>query len=203
MKKFFLFLSFTCLITGLTSFGQEPDFVIDKNADYTAQAENGTLVIARDVYSMKTALKRSIQLINPKTQQVIGEAFITLQGTDPGQNIYDALKETPEKFSGVLVIEADGKVLYRKEILNGISDAGGVVGERMAGNLAGGPGPVYNPNLMCSLGNIHNCVSYRIEEMSWWRFALCLVRAPACYAGQWAFCTYDVCVNHMQYTNPN
>ena len=203
MKKYFVFLVFFSFITCLKAFSQDGDFVIARNPDLTIKAEDGTLVIIRDVYSMKADLKRNVQLVNPKTNGMIGEAFIRLQAVDPDENMYDILKETPGKFSGTLSIESDGVVIYSKQIVNGVAEPAQVVAGRAAGELTGGPGPVYNPNLRCTIGNIHDCVAYKIEGMNWLQFGLCLLSAPACYGRQWAVCTIDVCINHMQYTNPN
>lgn len=203
MKKYFLFLVFFCSISGLKSYSQESDFVIARNPDVTIQADDGTLIVASDVYSRKSALKRNIRLIHPKTNELIGEAFIMLESSDPDGNLYETIRENLGKFSGTLTIESGEVVIYRKQIVNGVADPAQVIAGRAAGELAGGPGPVYNPNLRCTLGNIHDCVSYRVEGLNWFQFALCLVSAPACYGRHWAFCSFDVCINHMQYTNPN
>lgn len=193
MKKYFLFLVFFSLITSLKSFSQEGDFVIAKNPDVTLTADDGTLIVAKDIYSSKAALKRSIQLFNPKTNQLTGEAFIRLEAAEGVDDMYHLIKENPDKFTGTLVIESGGVVIFRKEIVNGVAEPAVFVAERTTGQ-SGGP---------CTLGNIHNCVSHRIEGMSWWRFGLCLIRAPVCYAQQWAYCIIDVCINHVQYRNPN
>lgn len=192
MKKYFVSLVFFSFITCLQCFSQEADFVIARNADLTIQAENGTLVTVRDVYSMKSALKRNVQLVNPKTKELIGEAFIRLEGADPDENMYDILKDNPSKFSGTLTIEADGIIVYQKQIVSGVAEPATVTAGRTTGELAGGP---------CTFRNIHNCVSHIIEGMSWWRYGLCLLSAPACYARQWAFCTFDVCINNTHYPN--
>jgi hypothetical protein len=202
MKKYFIILFFP-IITGLKSYSQDAEFVIAKNADVSITADDGTQIVAKDVYSMQGDLKRTVQLFNPKTNQLIGEASIRLQAAPGVDNMYELIEQNPEKFSGTLTIECEGKIVYQKQISNGVaSTTDASTTGRAAGELGGGPGPVYNPNLRCTLGNIHDCVAYRIDDMNWWQFGLCLIRAPACYAQQWAYCTVSVCINHMQYTNP-
>lgn len=39
--------------------------------------------------------------------------------------------------------------------------------------------------------------------MNWIDYALCAASAPACYGGLWASCSWEVCHNHMKYTDPN
>jgi hypothetical protein len=202
MKKCFFYLLLSCCISFI-GIAQGPDFVIPRNEDVTIEAEDGTLIIARDVYSQKSKLKRTVQLINPKTNTLIGEASIRLEASNPEENMYEVLQHSPEKFSGVLIIESEGQVLYTNNIVDGKSLGGETEAGRMAGSLGGGPGPVYNPNVPCNFTTIHDCVAWFIEGMSWFKYALCLLHAPACYARQWGNCTWQVCVNHYQYTNPN
>ena len=49
MKKYFFYLLLSCCIS-LTGFTQDPDFVIPKNEEVTLEAEDGTLIVARDIY---------------------------------------------------------------------------------------------------------------------------------------------------------
>lgn len=197
MKKYFLYVFSFCCFSSMKAISQEADFVIPQNEVVKLKAEDGTTIVATDIYSMKSKLKRSVRLFNPKTNELIGETIIRLESADPEQNMYEQLEKDPDAFTGVLIIEADGITIYKREI-----QKGEVVGGENYGRQ-GGPGPVYNPNLSCSVGNIHDCVAYRVEGMNWLQFGLCLLRAPVCYAEQWAYCTYSVCWNHMQYTNPN
>ena len=54
----------------------------------------------------------------------------------------------------------------------------------------------------CSVESVHDCVSYKIEDMNLVEYGLCLASAPSCYAGVWAVCAYDVCVKGKTYINP-
>lgn len=175
--------------------------MIPKNDDVTIRAEDGTLITGQDVYSLSSKLKRKVTLTDPKSGRVIGEVFIRLESVDEDRYMYDVLEKDPENFSGLLVIESAEGIIYQRTIVNGkvVDPSSG----RTALSLGGGPGPVYNAGVPCNLTTIHNCVSYRVENLNWLQMGLCLLRAPVCYLEHWAFCTYDVCVNHMQYTNPN
>jgi hypothetical protein len=88
-----------------------------------------------------------------------------------------------------------GLLVLKKHIVNGAWGKTEIIASRL-------PGPIYNPNLACNAITIHDCVSYEIEDMNWIEYGACLVSAPACYATLWASCTWEVCHNHMQYTNP-
>ena len=45
-------------------------------------------------------------------------------------------------------------------------------------------------------------MDYKIEEMNIVDLAGCFATAPGCYALTWASCTYDVCHEKIEYTNP-
>ncbi|MGZ5135954.1 MAG: hypothetical protein ACXWCG_12425 [Flavitalea sp.] len=198
MKKYFFYLLLSCCIS-LTGLAQDPDFVIPKNEDVTLEAEDGTLIVARDIYSQKSKLKRSVQLFNPKTNTLIGEAFIRLEGSNPDENMYDILQNESERFSGVLIIESEGKIIYSNQIVDGKALGGQTEDGVPVANLSGRSSP--GSGLPCNFHTIHNCVSHVIEGMNWFQFGLCLLRAPACYAQQWVYCSWQVCVNHIQYPN--
>ena len=183
------------------AFCQEAEFVIPKNEDVTIEGKDGIVITASDVYSMNTKLKRKITIYDSKTKTTIGEVFIKLESSKSNDNLYTILQNDPDSFSGSVSFEVDEQVVYEKNIVNGTT----VKVEQVASKQAfqGGPGPVYNPNLRCTIRTIHDCVAYNIEGMGWIQLLVCLMSAPSCYARQWAFCTWDVCRNHMQYTNPN
>jgi hypothetical protein len=203
MKKNLIYFFTSCLLYSTTAICQDADFVIPQNPDQTITADDGTRITSHDVYSMTGKLKRKVTLVNPRSNSVIGEIFIRLESANPDVNMYDQLDKAPEKFSGSLTIETAEGVIYKKYIIDGETVDEGSVSGKATGGLGGGPGPFYNPGLSCSFSNIHDCVAYKIEGMNWVNYALCLVRAPLCYLQQWAVCTYEVCVRHMQYTNPN
>lgn len=203
MKKktlFALTLAFS-LFSFQEAFCQNAKFVIPQNEDLTIDGMDGIKITASDVYSMKSKLKRKVTIFDTKTNTMIGEAFIKLESSNSSDNIYTIVKNDPANFSGSLSIEIDEQVVYVKNVVNGIA----VEEDQFASKQAfqGGPGPVYNPNVPCTLRAIHDCVAYNIERMNWFQLAVCLISAPACYGKQWATCGWEVCNNHMQYINPN
>ena len=183
------------------AFCQEAEFVIPKNEDVTIEGKDGIIITASDVYSMTSKLKRKITIYDTKTKTMIGEAFIKFESSNSSDNIYTMLQNDPAGFSGFISIEFEDQVVYVKNIINGNP----VKGDQFASKQAfqQGPGPVYNPNLRCTLRNIHDCVAYNIEKLNWFQLGICLASAPACYGKHWATCGWEVCHNHMQYTNPN
>lgn len=94
-----------------------------------------------------------------------------------------------------MTIETEGQVILKRKVKNGIFQKSELIAFRV-------PGPTYNPNVACTVGTVHDCVSWKIEDMNWIEYGACLVSAPACYATLWASCTWEVCHNHMQYINP-
>ena len=183
------------------AFCQDAEFVIPKNEEVTIEGKDGIIITASDVYSMNSKLKRKITIYDSKTKTMIGEAFIKVESSKSSDNIYYILQNDPAGFSGFISIEVDDQVAYVQNIVNGNPVKGDQVASKQS--FQGGPGPVYNPNLRCTFRNIHDCVAYNIEKLNWFQFGVCLVSAPACYAKHWADCGWEVCHNHMQYTNPN
>lgn len=202
MKKVLFTLMLALSLFGYQhAFSQDAEFVIPKNEDVTLEGKDGIIITASDVYSMTSKLKRKITIYDTKTKTMIGEVFIKLESSKSNDNIYTILQNDPGSFSGSLSFEMEDQVVYEKSIVNGNTVKLDQVASRQA--FQGGPGPVYNPNLPCTIRTIHDCVAYNIEGMGWLRFLSCLASAPACYGRQWLFCSWDVCRNHMQYTNPN
>ena len=101
----------------------------------------------------------------------------------------------PYSVNGLLTIETEGQVIMNKRVINGVWQKNEIVAYKV-------PAPTYNANVACTGTTVHNCVSWEIEDMNWIEYGACLISAPACYATLWASCAWEVCHNHIQYTNP-
>ncbi len=167
---------------------------IAENAPVTIPGKNGILVTASDVYSLQSKFRRKIQIEDTKTNTKLPPVFMTFESYDT-ENIYKKFKTDPSSISGIFLVETGGQIIYREEIINGKAQKG----ERISYKVRD---PFYNPKVQCTVATIHNCVSWEIEDMNWIEYGACLVGAPACYATLWASCTWEVCHNRMQYTNP-
>jgi hypothetical protein len=165
-----------------------------KNEPITIQGKNGITVTASDVYSKFSEFKRKIEISNPSGKGKFSEIFLSFK-SDHNKNVYDEFKEDRNSVSGLFEIETGGQVIYKKRIINGKIKKGESIGYKV-------PGPVYDPNVACTVSTVHNCVSWEIEDMNWIEYGACLISAPGCYATLWASCTWEVCHNHMRYTNP-
>ncbi len=189
MKKLFL-IALLSSMTFITSFAQnDSNFVIPKNDDLTSYTNDGFKITASDVYSKLSEFKRKIEIFD-NNNNPFGVAYIKLVSANSDENIYDKIKNDPNNFSGTLTIEVDDLIVYSNTITNGIA----------ASNRT--PEPFYNGSLSCTISTVHDCVSYSIDEMNWVEYTVCLAAAPGCYIEQWLSCQWEVCHNHMQYTNP-
>lgn len=180
----------------MTGFSQtDTNFVISRNEDYSETNADGIRITVLDVYSRAWELRRRVVIFDSINNVDIGEANIKLVSTPSFGygNIYDKVNYDSTHFSGILTIEIGDAVAYTLTIENGVA-------QRQTGEL---PGPVYNAGLTCTFGHVHDCVAYNIEGMSWVRYTICLFFAPHCYILEWLDCQWQVCHNHMQYTNPN
>jgi hypothetical protein len=170
------------------------DFVIPKNQAYTFTKDNGVKVTVSDIFSRVSSFKRKVN-VNPGISKGKIEPIYISFISNSSENIYSQMKSHPNSVNGVLILETGGLLVLKKHIVNGAWGKTEIIASRL-------PGPIYNPNLACNAITIHDCVSYEIEDMNWIEYGACLVSAPACYATLWASCTWEVCHNHMQYTNP-
>jgi len=168
---------------------EDSNFVITRNEDITDSAYNGYKITVSDVYSRLSKLKRKVEIFNTNNES-IGVAYIKLESSNDQENMYDKIHTDSSHFSGILTIEVDSQTIYSITITNG------EVANRQVP-------PVYNAGLSCTWGHVHDCVAYEIEGMNWVHYAFCLMSAPACYLEQWSSCLWEVCHQHMQYTNPN
>lgn len=197
MRKFSIFLiMFTCLtmVACKKEKAKVEDEYIPKNETVIIQGKNGIIVTASDVYSKMSKFKRRIQIEYPEGNAKLPEIFISFE-SDDNDNIYKKFGESPNSISGFFLIETGGQVIYKKRIINGESQKGENIKYKV-------PGPVYDPNVACTVSTVHNCVSWEIEDMNWIEYGACLISAPGCYATLWASCTWEVCHNHIRYTNP-
>ena len=166
---------------------------IPENAPLTIQGQDGISVTASDVYSKKSSFRREIIVNNANTESQVLKAYVTFI-SDNSENIYSQLKSKRNEVSGTFTIETEGQVIYKKRIINGIEQKG----EKVALNLASKALPV----VPCTVTTVHDCVSWKIDDMNWIDYTLCLASAPGCYAGLWASCTWDVCKRGIKYENP-
>src|SRR5688572_14524431 len=107
MKKFFIYGLIAGSLFSTTAFSQEKEFVIPKNDDVTLDVYENTKVVATDVYSMRSKLKRNVKVVDERTHAVLGDIFISLESSNPDIDLYQQLENEPEKFTGELKIETD------------------------------------------------------------------------------------------------
>lgn len=165
------------------------DFYIPQNPDYTL-TKDGLVYRAIDVYSRINEFQRKILISDLNGRLVYPEIVITFT-SDDNDDIYKKITEASTQINGRFSIRSNDF-----EYFDGVIENSSFV------NLTNGTPPVSNPNVPCNLTTIHDCVSYKIEEMNIVDLAGCFATAPGCYALTWASCTYDVCHEKIEYTNP-
>jgi hypothetical protein len=106
------------------------------------------------------------------------------------------MKNSPNTVNGTLQVEVEGQVIYKKRIINGVGQKGQKIPFKSSDGINASRVP-------CTVSTVHDCVAWEIDDMNWIEYGACLVGAPACYATLWASCTWEVCHNGKQYTNPN
>lgn len=192
----FSVLFMTILIIGCSKSNEtanENEF-IPLNKSVTIEGKNGITVTASDVYSKKSSFRRQIIINDPKSDVKLPAFFITFV-SDNSTNIYDQFANNKSSINGEFAIEVDGQVILKKRIENGV----GAKSKLFAFN------PIGRAEMAapCNVTTVHDCVAWEIEDMNWVEYGFCLAGAPACYAGLWASCTWEVCHNGRTYVNPN
>ena len=195
MRRELMGIACILLIAVSCTKSKENDFVVPRNPETVIKGKNDTYVTVSDVYSRFSEMKRKVE-IRDQLNTKIGTAYMIVSSTDKTRNLYDKLKDKDSDFCGRFSIEVEGQVIYTREIKNGTF----LKAEKIAYK---GKGPVYNPNVACTVSTVHDCVAYIMEDMNWWQLTSCAIRATLCYGLIWGNCTWDVCNQHLEYTNPN
>src|SRR3982750_2492586 len=119
MKKLFVLVGFVSLILFSCHKIQDPDLKSHQNPGLLSQDNKGVSFKIIDIYSSLSAIKRRIDVINKRTNAVLGKMFITLSCNDPNDNLYKKINYEPEKFSGLITLESSHLIKFTKRILNG------------------------------------------------------------------------------------
>ena len=176
----------------------DPDFVIARNAVTKVDGKDGVTITASDVFSRRSSFRREIE-IQTKEAGNLGKVYLTFTSAD-ADNIYEKMRNSPNTVNGELTIETGGQVILRKKVVNGAWARTDVVAYKVDTNGS----EEKRVNLAaCSVTTVHDCVAWEIDDMNWVEYGFCLAGAPACYAGLWASCTWEVCHNNKTYVNPN
>lgn len=173
----------------------------------------GIIIDAKNVYSSKDSLVRRINIVDSVTNDIIDSYIINL--VNARANSSDVKTALINKsFKGTASIILDGVTILShdynsdKTVRLSTEDAiTSVVGKRLLkAKMLMSIGQVsvtqQKVEVPCSVSTVHDCVSYKIEDMNWIDYGACLATAPACYAQLWASCGWDVCHDGKEYTNP-
>jgi hypothetical protein len=154
-------------------------------------------VRASDLTSEFSSFKRKIEIIDKKNNSTFQTFILTVTNEKTDESVYKSLKSS--NFTGSLTVESEGRILLKFKSVNGKN----LVESKE--NLNSGTILNYETKKLtvpCTVTTVHDCVSFKIVDMNWIDYGLCLASAPACYAGLWASCSWDVCVKHKEYVNP-
>jgi hypothetical protein len=198
---FILLIAFTLLIIqSCSKQTNDASDEIPKNEKLTITGKGGILVTAEDVYSTATEFKRMITITDPNTGTTFPAIYLTFTSAKKNKNIYKQLREDKSNVDGILTVEVGGSKILTQSVVKGKDMT---MKRSVINTLAVADGdPVKDPKVPCTITTVHDCVSYKIEDMNVVEYAFCLAGAPACYAELWASCTWDVCHEKIRYTNP-
>jgi hypothetical protein len=202
MKKLFVLVGFISLILFSCHKIHDPDLKSQENPG------KGVSFKIIDIYSSLSAIKRRIDVINKRTNAVLGKMFITLSCNDPNDNLYKKINYEPEKFSGLITLESSHLIKFTKKILNGKQvKAENEITKIVDSNAKPGfepghePDPILNPNPatpnrtdgICSVASIESCAKTTVDNMYWLDFAVCALESQFCLARAFGTCTKSLC----------
>ena len=154
-------------------------------------------LVAYDVLTNNSQIIRRIDFYDSKTKLILQS--YTLQLTSTEGSILEKVKS--KKFTGSFIIYSNGYSVMSTSAVRGVfkdfyrTDTKKNLLIKTDVAEGGGDAP-------CSLTSVHDCVSFKIDDMNFTEYVLCLASAPACYAGVWAICAEDVCIHGKTYVNP-
>lgn len=119
MKKLFILGGCISLILLSCHKNHDPILLSQKKPELSNPGDKKLSFKITDIYSKLFAIKRRIDIINQKTNAVLGKIFITLSCDDPRDNLYRKLNYEPEKFSGQITLESHHLIEFKKRILKG------------------------------------------------------------------------------------
>lgn len=163
-----------------------------QNQPITLKSSNLVNIRASDVISKFSFFKRKIEIIDRINNSVFKTFLLTVVSEDNTKSIYESIKA--KTLTGQLTIESEGKILLKYKSINGKDVT--LPEEQVKSNSTAN---IKSYSVPCTVSTVHDCVAYKIADMNWIEYSLCLLGAPECYAGLWASCTWDVCVKQKEY----
>jgi hypothetical protein len=182
-----------CVVVGCISLihischkNQDLDFQAPQKADLLISGTKELVFKATEIYSKLSAIRRRIEIINRKTNALLGEIFISLGCNDPNDNLYRKIKYEPEKFTGQITFESNHHLEFTKKILNGKV----VKVKKLACNS-----PESNQRMegSCSQSQIYSCFESTVDDMNWLEYASCTVQGLWCFPRILGTCKKELC----------
>jgi hypothetical protein len=148
-------------------------------------------ILASDIKNETSLIQRKIELIDRTNNKIFDSFIITMSCDNVKANIYEQLKS--KTFTGKFTISNNGIIKEECHVKKGITDINFT--DFKSFNIT-------SKVSSCTIGKVHDCVSYKIKEMNVIEYGLCLITGPECYVSIWAICGWDVCQKDMNYINP-
>ena len=186
MKKLCVVVGCISLINFSCHKNHDLDLQAPRKADLIIPGTKELVFKATEIYSNLSAIRRRIEIINRKTNALLGELFITLGCNDPNDNLYRKIKYEPEKFSGQITFESNHHLEFTKKILNGKV----VKVKKLACN-----GPDTNQRMegSCSQSQIISCFESTVDAMNWLEYASCALQGLLCFPRILGTCIKKLC----------
>lgn len=207
MKKLFVLVGCISLFLSSCHKNKDPDLRTQQKPGLIKPESKKLTFKITDIYSKLSAIRRRIDVINKRTNVVLGKMFITLSCNDPNDNLYRKITYEPEKFSGQITLETSQLIEFTKKILNGklvkvekqtrkdgdISSKPGMLGPKPNLNSDRIQDPGYTFDTSCSYLQIAACVQTSLDNMDWLDYAFCLIKGKFCLVQNFGFCAGHMC----------
>lgn len=100
-------------------------------------------------------------------------------------DVRNDLNNNPNAVSGILTIEVDGQIIYKREVKKGVFEKPQIIDFIATSELA--------KKYPCTIKGNFDCAVDRVNAMNFVDYAFCAVTAPACLAQVHLSCAWDNC----------
>ncbi len=209
MKKLLTLLMLSCTLIccqKTSTYENSPD---ENEESLILQSANPRILIkASSLHKSKDSIVRQIELLDSRDSSLLYAYNIKAENSSQKDiNISRAITE--KKFRGKVSISMAGVELLSHDYKLGTTlkankqkAAQEISAKQISQSRIGRFKMNPQPDFPCTIDTVHDCVSFKIDDMNWVDYAICVASAPACYGQLWASCTYDVCVNGEEFNNP-
>lgn len=176
---------------------KKDDLSLPENNSVIIHSSNLVDVRGTSVVTTSNFVERRIDIIDRRNGMTAYSFTMEVATTNPTDDLIGNLKS--HTFTGYFLIKYQNRVVKRYEIVKGRNV--GVQAQSFTSQDV-----LFAPLMMqdetefgCPVSYVHDCVAYKINDMNIVEYLICVASAPGCYAGVWAGCIWDVCIQGKTY----